>query len=169
MRGTDVVVVGGGVVGCACARELAEQGMRVVLVERESLASGASGRNHGLLLTPLEPALAPMAKLALDSYLELAEGPPLPLELDREPIGFLVVGGTEREREDARGEAEAARGLGVSVDHLDAAALAGAEPELAGDLEEGWLLHDGRLVTLTPHVIYRSPRSLSRRGRASAR
>lgn len=47
-RGTEVVVVGGGVVGCSVAYRLAEAGRRVVLLERRGLAAGASGRNGGM-------------------------------------------------------------------------------------------------------------------------
>ena len=45
----DVVVVGGGVTGAGVARDCALRGLRVLLVERRDLATGASGRNHGLL------------------------------------------------------------------------------------------------------------------------
>ncbi len=44
----DVVVVGGGVVGCSIAYRLAERGRRVLLLERGHLAGGASGRNGGM-------------------------------------------------------------------------------------------------------------------------
>jgi gamma-glutamylputrescine oxidase len=46
----DVAVVGGGVGGVAAALLLARRGARVVLLEADRLASGASGRNAGLLL-----------------------------------------------------------------------------------------------------------------------
>lgn len=39
----DVLVVGGGIAGVATARDLALQGLRVVVVERDDIASGASG------------------------------------------------------------------------------------------------------------------------------
>jgi D-hydroxyproline dehydrogenase subunit beta len=120
--------------------------MRVVLVERNSLAAGASGRNHGLLLMPTDPGLAPMARLALRAYLELAEDPPLPLPLEGDPLGILIVAAGAEEREDARAEAEAAKACGVAIEQLAADALSEAEPRLAPDLEEGWLLDDGRLV-----------------------
>jgi sarcosine oxidase subunit beta len=142
----DVVVVGGGVIGCACARELASRGLRVSLVEREALAAGASGRNHGLLSMPTDPVLAPMTHRSLEAYLDLAQDPPLPLRVHRDPLGLLVVAGDERERVDARAEAEAAQACGVAAQRLDGPALAEAEPGLADDLEEGWLLADGRLV-----------------------
>jgi glycine/D-amino acid oxidase-like deaminating enzyme len=46
----DVAVIGGGVTGCACARVLAEAGLRVCLHEAREIASGASGRNGGFAL-----------------------------------------------------------------------------------------------------------------------
>ncbi|CAA9540983.1 MAG: hypothetical protein AVDCRST_MAG49-811 [uncultured Thermomicrobiales bacterium] len=45
----DVVVIGGGVVGTAVAHQAAEAGMAVVLVEAGEIASGASGRNAGMV------------------------------------------------------------------------------------------------------------------------
>ena len=46
---TDVIVVGGGVTGCGVAWDLALRGLSVVLLERGGLASGTSGRFHGLV------------------------------------------------------------------------------------------------------------------------
>src|SRR5438093_504885 len=46
----DVVVVGGGVTGCACALTLARHGLRVRLHEARTVAGGASGRNGGFAL-----------------------------------------------------------------------------------------------------------------------
>ena len=45
----DVVVIGGGVTGAGIARDCAKRGLKTVLLERLDVASGASGRNHGLL------------------------------------------------------------------------------------------------------------------------
>ena len=46
----DVVVIGAGVTGCACALALAEAGLRVRVHEARRVASGASGRNGGFAL-----------------------------------------------------------------------------------------------------------------------
>ena len=43
----DVVIVGGGVIGAACAFELASRGASVTLVERDHLAAHASGLARG--------------------------------------------------------------------------------------------------------------------------
>jgi glycine oxidase len=55
----DVLIIGGGMVGCCCAYECATRGLRTLLVERQDLASGASGRGGGLLLKGATDVFAP--------------------------------------------------------------------------------------------------------------
>ena len=45
----DVIVIGGGATGAGTARDCALRGLRVLLIERNDIATGATGRNHGLL------------------------------------------------------------------------------------------------------------------------
>ena len=45
----DVIIIGGGITGVGVARDCALRGLKAVLVERDDLTVGASGRNHGLL------------------------------------------------------------------------------------------------------------------------
>lgn len=45
----DVIIIGGGTTGAGTARDCAMRGLSVLLVERHDLATGATGRNHGLL------------------------------------------------------------------------------------------------------------------------
>lgn len=49
MRGSDAVVVGGGVIGAAVSFALAREGLSVVLVERDRIAAHASGAAAGML------------------------------------------------------------------------------------------------------------------------
>ena len=46
---TQVLIIGGGATGTAVARDLALRGVVCVVVERDDINAGASGRNHGLL------------------------------------------------------------------------------------------------------------------------
>jgi glycerol-3-phosphate dehydrogenase len=46
---TQVLIIGGGATGTAVARDLALRGVACVVVERDDINAGASGRNHGLL------------------------------------------------------------------------------------------------------------------------
>lgn len=65
----EVVVVGGGVVGAATTFQLARLGARVTLLERDTLASGASGRSGALVRTHYPDAPeAILARAALDWF-----------------------------------------------------------------------------------------------------
>jgi D-hydroxyproline dehydrogenase subunit beta len=164
----DAVVVGGGVIGSASALALARRGARVTLVERGELAAGASGRNHGLLFTPTDPVLVPVARATTALYQEVAAGAPVPIRLDRAPIGVLLAAGEdEAEREAGAAEAEAAAACGVAVDRLDGPGVRHAEPAVSEDVVEGWLLDDGR--RLDPAALTVSMALLAREAGAEVR
>ena len=87
MRGVDIAVVGGGIIGCSAAALLAEAGAAVTLYEREAIGSGASGRNSGVLQHPLDPRLAQLHDETLALHREV-------LDLPDDPDGILLVGAT---------------------------------------------------------------------------
>ena len=45
----DVIIIGGGITGMGTARDCAMRGLKTLLLERSDFATGATGRNHGLL------------------------------------------------------------------------------------------------------------------------
>lgn len=45
----DVIIIGGGATGAGVARDCALRGIKALLIERFDIATGATGRNHGLL------------------------------------------------------------------------------------------------------------------------
>ncbi|MFU0872070.1 anaerobic glycerol-3-phosphate dehydrogenase subunit A [Kluyvera sichuanensis] len=45
----DAIIIGGGATGAGIARDASLRGLKVALVERFDIATGATGRNHGLL------------------------------------------------------------------------------------------------------------------------
>lgn len=45
----DVIIIGGGATGAGVARDCSRRGLRVLLIERFDISTGATGRNHGLL------------------------------------------------------------------------------------------------------------------------
>jgi len=139
----DVVVVGGGIIGAACAFELAARGASVMLLEREELAAGASGRNNGLWVTPVDPALLPMAQISLARYLEVADASPIPFRLDREPIGLVAAALDDEEMRAGERAHEPYRVAGVRVDRLEADDVLQLEPAIAPQVLGGWLVHHG--------------------------
>jgi sarcosine oxidase subunit beta len=125
----DVVVIGGGVIGAACAEALSRHWPRVTLVERLGLAAGTSsacqsGVGHGVVADDYDLRLD---RAAIDAYRDLvADG----LEAGYERTGALLVCRA------AEAPAVAARrphlaALGFSCEWLDPAALGEAEPRLA--------------------------------------
>jgi glycine oxidase len=64
----DVAIVGGGIIGCALARELAGRGARVTILEREEPGAEASGAAAGMLAPQAEGLPpGPLFDLALES------------------------------------------------------------------------------------------------------
>ena len=135
--------MGGGIVGCALAAFLAEDGARVRLYERDELAAGASGRNSGLLQHPMDEALAGVFATSAALYQELGHG----FELPAEPVGVLVVAEDAAALEPTRADL-AARFPELRADALDPATLHAAEPVLAEGLA-GFRLDTGLPVPPT--------------------
>ena len=125
----DVVVIGGGITGCAAAALLAEAGAQVTLYEREEIAAGASGRNSGVLQHPMDPATVPLYEASLQLYAGLEHGFAFPAEAS----GLLVVG-TDAAALAADREAVAAEFPELAPEWLEGGDLQAAEPALAGDL-----------------------------------
>ena len=108
----DVLVIGGGIIGAACASEFARRGADVTLVERDELAAHASGRNQGLWILPEDAATIPMARLSLGRYLEVASEAPIDVALDLEPIGQIFLARDEGRTRDGPEGRRTRRGRG---------------------------------------------------------
>lgn len=91
MTNIDVVVIGGGIAGASSAAHLAATGRRVVLVERATVAAGASGRNSGVVQHPFDPVLVDLHLETLALYRDLAVASDGAFQLPAEPAGLLSV------------------------------------------------------------------------------
>jgi len=130
--GSDVVVVGGGIVGTAAAAFLAEGGASVTLIERDGLASGASGANSGVVQHPFDRILAALYRETLDLYRDLSAAD-VGFRLGAEPAGLLYVSADETAiRHVDESLAEAFPGLDRVV--ASGAALRSIEPAVAPGL-----------------------------------
>lgn len=139
MKDADVIVVGGGIVGAACARELALEGEAVILLDARPPGSGATAAGMGHLIT-LDGSEAELALTAssVRAWNELVEALPDAVEYRR--TGTLWVAATEEEMADARTRADALNASGVTVETLPAAEVARREPNLCRDLVGGIFL-----------------------------
>lgn len=134
----DVVVVGAGVVGAACAYYATLAGLRVAVVDRGPVAGGTTGAGEGnLLVSDKEPG--PELGLALLStrlWRDLAAtlGP----AVEYEPKGGLVVAADQPRLDALRTFAAGQAAAGVEAVEVPADALRELEPHLAPGLAGGF-------------------------------
>lgn len=127
----DVVIVGAGMVGAACAYFCARAGLDVIVVDRDSVAAGTTGAGEGNILVS-DKELGPELELALWSaqlWRELASS-----EMEYEPKGGLVVAADDRELAALRSLAAEQKQHGV---HAEDVTPADVEPHIATDLAGG--------------------------------
>lgn len=128
----DLIVVGGGIIGCSAAAYAAERGASVLLLEASEIGAGASGRNSGSVQYPFDPILADLHLHTLDLYRALAAASP-GFSFPAQPAGLLLLTDDLAAAHDRAEElARAAPRLAPHV--LTGARLAVAEPMLAPDL-----------------------------------
>jgi len=113
---SDIVVIGGGIVGCASAYYLAQRGVSVVLLERSAIGSEGSGRNGGGVrqqCRDLRELPLAMASVKLWEHLEDDLG----FDLEYQQGGNIRLAATEDRMEELTtlGEQELATGLEVEV------------------------------------------------------
>ena len=130
----DVVVIGGGIVGAACAYYLSRAGARVRVVERDFAASGTSRACDGLILfsDKASPAELALAQASADLWAELAEK--LEADFEYARTGTLVLYETEEGLATGQRKVADLQPAGVRAEIVDAAGLRGLEPNLAHDL-----------------------------------
>ncbi|MFJ6462617.1 NAD(P)/FAD-dependent oxidoreductase [Streptomyces sp. NPDC091387] len=135
----DVVVVGAGVVGAACAYYAARSGLAVAVVDRGPVAGGTTGAGEGNLLVSDKPP-GPELDLALLSaslWLELSQVLPPAIEFERK--GGLVVAAGASSLATLTATAAGQAGAGVRTSVIAPHELPELEPHLAPGLAGGVL------------------------------
>jgi len=134
----DVVVVGAGIVGAACAYFAARAGLKVAVVDRGPLAGGTTGAGEGNLLVS-DKSPGPELDLMLRSLrLWQAIGSTLDTgALELEAKGGMVVAATTGGLTALRELGAKQRALGVDVVDVEPDGLARYEPHLTGGLAGG--------------------------------
>jgi len=132
----DVVIVGAGIVGAACAHALARQGLKVSVLEQAFPGGGttAAGMGHIVVMDDSEPqfALTHWSRRLLDALL-----PELPASVEFERRGTLWVAEDEAQLEAARAKCSYYLTREVAAEVLDAAQLRAVEPALRPGLAGG--------------------------------
>jgi glycine/D-amino acid oxidase-like deaminating enzyme len=149
---TEIAVFGAGIIGAACAFELAKAGRRVVLVDRDQPNAGSSGACDGYVsVSTKAPGTAlELARASQILYADLA------VELGIERIEYAKRGGmmlieTPDDIEKMEAHAKLLRAAGIEASVIDRAALLEREPALSPTLHGG--LDCPGEAQVTPYLV----------------
>jgi D-hydroxyproline dehydrogenase subunit beta len=132
----DILIVGAGIVGAACAVEGVRAGLKVLVLDRGPVGGGTTGAGMGHLVV-MDDSPAQFALTAYSRRLWLDLAPRLPADVEFEACGTLWVAADAEELTEVQRKAAAYRRNGVRVEVLDGPAVAEAEPNLRPDLAGG--------------------------------
>jgi len=129
----DVIIIGGGVIGTACAYFLAGRGLKVLVLERNHLVCGASGSTAAIIsISGSSSTPAPLRPLGVESYhlfLDHEQNFDPPLEIIRG--GSLYAAFNEEEAATIRPFYDEIRQMGIDSRLLDGREALDFEPLLA--------------------------------------
>lgn len=148
---SDIVVIGGGIIGCAIAYYLAKSGREVSLLEKGEVASGTSSRCDGnILAIDKDPGFDSQMSLKSQQLVKALAGElDLPFEY-RDP-GSILVCETEDEMEAAEQWVYRQREAGLPFRMLDREDLRNESPFFADDLLGG--LECATDSTVNPYLL----------------
>jgi glycine oxidase len=148
----DVVIVGGGIIGSSIAYQLARQGKKVVILEKNQLACEASSAAAGMLAAQAELEKdGPLYQLALKSQAmfsaisnELLEYTGIDIELINK--GMLKIAETEEIAVEVKKQVEFQKNWDPMIQWLDGREIREMEPSLSPRVAGGmYLPNDGHV------------------------
>jgi D-hydroxyproline dehydrogenase subunit beta len=145
MRSFDVLIVGAGIVGCACASECADAGLRVGVVEGNVPGGGVTAAAMGhVVVMDDSPAQLNLTRYSRSLWQQLI--PWLPDSVEYETRGTLWVAADEEEMREVSAKYATYAAAGVSAHVLSAAEVAAEEPRLRPGLAGGLLVPDDGVI-----------------------
>jgi glycine/D-amino acid oxidase-like deaminating enzyme len=145
MKSYDVLIVGAGIVGCACARECALVGLRVGLVEGNVPGGGATAAGMGhIVVMDDSPAQLDLTRYSRALWQQLI--PKLPDTVEYETRGTLWVATDEEELVEASAKRSTYAAAGINTDILTQTEIAAEEPRLRPGLAGGLLVPDDGVI-----------------------
>lgn len=133
---TDLVIVGAGIVGAACAWQAAEAGLSVTILEGQFPASGATAAGMGhLVVMDDSPAQIALTHLSCQLWREVRAELPAIVEYD--PCGTLWVAADAEEMAEVDRKHAFYQGLGIDAQIVGSEKLYQIEPHMRPGLAGG--------------------------------
>ena len=135
-RAYDVIVIGGGIVGAACAVECAAAKLSVAIIEARMIGGGATAAGMGhLVVMDDSEAQSALTRYSQQLWDEISDE--LPREVEHDACGTIWIAADDEEMAEARRKEKFYSDRGVKTEILDAHSLAEAEPNLRPGLIGG--------------------------------
>src|ERR1700722_752006 len=145
MKNFHVLIVGAGIVGCACAFECVQEGLRVGLVEGNVPGGGATAAGMGhVVVMDDSPAQLDLTRYSRSLWQQLI--PKLPDTAEYETRGTLWVAANEEELAEVHGKRSTYAAVGVRAEVLNEAEVAAEEPKLRPGLAGALLVPDDGVI-----------------------
>jgi glycine/D-amino acid oxidase-like deaminating enzyme len=141
----DVAIVGAGIVGAACADECARRGLRVVVVDRDTIGSGATAAGMGHIVV-MDDSEAQFSLTRYSQQLWQKLRPELPDDVEYDQCGTIWVAADDEEMAEVWRKHNYYRQRNVATEVLVEPALRDLEPNLRPGMAGGLLVpEDGVL------------------------
>ena len=141
----DVVIVGAGIVGAACADEFARRGLRVAIVDRDILGGGATAAGMGHVVV-MDDSEAQFALTRYSQKLWQSLRAQLPEDVEYEECGTIWVAADDEEMAEVHRKHAFYGERGVPTEVLDIRALKNLEPNLRDGMAGGLLVSEDVVV-----------------------
>jgi D-hydroxyproline dehydrogenase subunit beta len=141
----DVVILGAGIVGAACADEFSQRGMRVAVIDRDVTGSGATAAGMGHIVV-MDDSEAQFALTCYSQQLWQKLRAELPDDVEYEQSGTIWVAADEEEMAEVRRKHAFYGERGVPTEVLNAVALAKLEPNLRAGMSGGLLVPEDAVL-----------------------
>ena len=132
----EVVIVGAGIVGAACALELSTEGLQVLVIDEGFPGAGSTGAAMGHIVV-MDDSEAQFAITRYSQILWDDMRDQLPASVEFDPCGTLWVAADEEEMREVRRKFDYYRERGVNAEILDSQQVHEAEPNLRTPLAGG--------------------------------
>ncbi|MFZ0421166.1 MAG: FAD-dependent oxidoreductase [Candidatus Sulfotelmatobacter sp.] len=141
----DVVIVGAGIVGAACADEFAGRGMCVAVIDQAEIGSGATGAAMGHIVV-MDDSEAQFALTRYSQQLWQKLRNQLPEDVEYEQRGTIWIAADEDEMCEVRRKRDYYDQRGVPTRVLDPQDLRRLEPNLRDGLAGGLLVSEDSVL-----------------------
>ena len=144
-QGYDIIIIGAGIVGAACAEACAEAGHTVLVLDQGPIGAGTTGAAMGHLVV-MDDSPEQLTLTHYSRQLWLDRAAELPADVDYQQCGTMWVAADQEELQAVATKAAAYRKENIQTQVVNASELRELEPALNPDLVGGLRVPEDAVV-----------------------